>query len=67
MAKSKMSGGRIEPTSKQDTKADLRRTPNAATRRALRDAGSRKNIEVFESVAVWAKAICSAESCEPKK
>jgi len=36
------------------------RIPNAATRRALRDARSRKNIETFDSVAAWAKAARSA-------
>ncbi len=67
MAKCKMIGVRIEPTSKQDTEADLGGTPNAATQRALRDAGSRKNIEVFKSVGAWAKAARSAQSREPKK
>jgi DNA-damage-inducible protein J len=31
------------------------RIPNAATRRALHEAHSRKNIESFESVEAWAK------------
>jgi DNA-damage-inducible protein J len=31
------------------------RIPNAATRKALDEARSRKNIERFESVAAWAK------------
>jgi len=30
------------------------RIPNAATRKALREARARKNIETFESVAAWA-------------
>lgn len=33
--------------------------PNAATRRALDEARSRKNLESFESVAAWAKAMRS--------
>lgn len=32
------------------------RIPNAATRKALREARSRRNIETFGSVAAWAKA-----------
>jgi DNA-damage-inducible protein J len=36
------------------------RIPNIATRKALREARSRRNIESFESVAAWAKAIRSA-------
>jgi len=36
------------------------RIPNAATRRALRAACSRKDIESFGSVAAWAKATRSA-------
>lgn len=31
------------------------RIPNATTRKALREARSRKNIESFESVEAWAK------------
>jgi len=30
------------------------RVPNAATRKALREARSRKNLESFESVQAWA-------------
>jgi DNA-damage-inducible protein J len=33
--------------------------PNAATRKALEEARARKNIETFESVGAWAKAIRS--------
>ena len=36
------------------------RIPNAATRKALQDARSRKNIESFESVTAWAKEIRSS-------
>jgi DNA-damage-inducible protein J len=36
------------------------RIPNAAMRRALREARSRRNIETFDSAAAWAKAIRSA-------
>ncbi len=36
------------------------RIPNAATRKALREARDRKNIESFESVAAWAKQIRSS-------
>jgi len=36
------------------------RIPNAATRRALREARSRKDIESFDSVAAWAGATRSA-------
>lgn len=36
------------------------RVPNAATRRALREARSGKNIETFDSMAAWSKAIRSA-------
>jgi len=36
------------------------RIPNAATRKALREARSRSNIETFASVAAWAKAARSA-------
>ena len=36
------------------------RIPNAATRRALREARSRKRIESFDSVAEWAKSARSA-------
>jgi DNA-damage-inducible protein J len=31
------------------------RIPNATTRKALREARSRKNIESFESIEAWAK------------
>jgi DNA-damage-inducible protein J len=31
------------------------RIPNAATRKALREARSRKNIESYDSVEAWAK------------
>jgi hypothetical protein len=67
MAKSKMIGVRIEPMPKQETEVVLGGTPNAATQRALREVGSRKKIEAFESVAAWAKATRSAESREPNK
>jgi hypothetical protein len=33
--------------------------PNAATRKALREARSRKTIESFETVGAWAKAMRS--------
>ncbi len=33
------------------------RIPNAATRKALREARSRKNIESFDTVEAWAKEI----------
>ena len=36
------------------------RIPNAATRKALQKARTRKNIETFESVETWATAIRSA-------
>lgn len=36
------------------------RIPNAATRKALREARSRKNIETFGSIAAWARAARSA-------
>ena len=36
------------------------RIPNAATRKALREPRSRKNIESFETVGAWAKAMRSA-------
>ncbi|HLH49760.1 MAG TPA: type II toxin-antitoxin system RelB/DinJ family antitoxin [Roseiarcus sp.] len=35
------------------------RIPNVATRRALREAQDRKNIESFESVVAWAKEMGS--------
>jgi len=35
------------------------RIPNAATRKALQEARSRKDIESFESVAAWATEIRS--------
>ena len=35
------------------------RIPNAATRKALRDVRSRKNIESFDSIDAWAKQIRS--------
>lgn len=35
------------------------RLPNAATRKALREARSRKNIETFDSVEAWAKQMRS--------
>jgi len=35
------------------------RIPNADTRKALREARSRKNIESFESVRAWAKEMRS--------
>ena len=35
------------------------RIPNAATRKALDEARSRKNIESFESVAAWERQIRS--------
>jgi DNA-damage-inducible protein J len=35
------------------------RIPNAATRRALREARSRKGIESFDSVVAWAKEMRS--------
>ena len=35
------------------------RIPNAATRKALREARSRKTIESFETVGAWAKAMRS--------
>jgi len=35
------------------------RIPNAATRKALREARRRTNIESFESVAAWAKEMRS--------
>jgi DNA-damage-inducible protein J len=35
------------------------RVPNKATRRALSDARSRKNLETFESVPDWAKKVRS--------
>ena len=36
------------------------RIPNAATRKALREARSRRNLERFETVGAWAKAMRSA-------
>lgn len=36
------------------------RIPNAATRRALKEASSGRNIETFDSVTAWAKATRSA-------
>jgi len=36
------------------------RIPNAATRKALREARNRRNIETFDSVAAWAKVTRSA-------
>jgi DNA-damage-inducible protein J len=36
------------------------RIPNAATRKALREARSRKNIESFESIGAWAKEMRSS-------
>lgn len=36
------------------------RIPNAATRKALQEARSRKNIEGFDSVKAWAKEVRSA-------
>jgi DNA-damage-inducible protein J len=33
------------------------RAPNAETRRAIREAQERKNLETFESVSDWAKSI----------
>ena len=33
------------------------RVPNAETRRAIREAQERKNLETFESVSDWAKSI----------
>jgi DNA-damage-inducible protein J len=35
------------------------RIPNAATRRALKEAGSGKHIQRFESVTAWAKEMRS--------
>jgi len=35
------------------------RVPNAATRKALRDARAGKNIERFESVSAWAEKVRS--------
>lgn len=35
------------------------RIPNAATRKAIRDALKRKNIESFESVEAWKKEMSS--------
>jgi DNA-damage-inducible protein J len=36
------------------------RIPNAATRKALREAQNRKNVESFDTVAAWAKEIRSS-------
>jgi DNA-damage-inducible protein J len=36
------------------------RIPNAATRKALREAQDRKNVESFDTVAAWAKEIRSS-------
>jgi DNA-damage-inducible protein J len=36
------------------------RIPNAATRKALQEARSRKNIEAFDSVQAWAMAMRSS-------
>jgi DNA-damage-inducible protein J len=33
------------------------RVPNAETRRAIREAQERKNLETFESVSEWAKSV----------
>jgi DNA-damage-inducible protein J len=33
------------------------RMPNAETRRAIREAQERKNLETFESVSDWAKSV----------
>ena len=33
------------------------RVPNAETRRAIREAQERKNLETFESVTDWAKSV----------
>ena len=33
------------------------RIPNAETKRALRDARARKNLETFETVSDWAKSV----------
>jgi len=33
------------------------RVPNAETRRAIREARARKDLETFESVADWAKSV----------
>ncbi|HXW39560.1 MAG TPA: type II toxin-antitoxin system RelB/DinJ family antitoxin [Xanthobacteraceae bacterium] len=35
------------------------RIPNAATRKALREVRSRKNIETFDTVTAWAKEMRS--------
>lgn len=36
------------------------RIPNAATRKALREARDRKNIESFETVAAWTRDVRSS-------
>jgi DNA-damage-inducible protein J len=35
------------------------RAPNRETRRAIREARSRKNVETFDSVSAWAKKVRS--------
>ena len=35
------------------------RVPNAETRRAIKDARTRKNVETFDSVSAWAKKVRS--------
>jgi hypothetical protein len=44
---------------KERPKHGAPRMPNTTTRKALREARSRKNIESFASVERWAKAIRS--------
>ncbi len=40
-------------------KHNAARRPSAATRKALREARCRTNVESFESVEAWAKVVCS--------
>jgi hypothetical protein len=51
MAKSKRIRVRVGPRRKYSAE----RIPNAATRKALHEAGSRRNIESFESFRAWVK------------
>ncbi len=51
MAKSKTIRVRVGPRRKHGAE----RIPNAATRKAIQEARSRRNIESFESFGAWAK------------
>ena len=58
MGKTASIRARVKPK-KRSAEAALKRLPNAQTRRAIKEAQARKNLECFESASAWAKKMRS--------